>query len=284
MYGGTCVNIAINIRQEIIMNDINEWNLKSYDSEIFFKTIIHTLSPGYPLGVKHIFRGEIESGLGTSAALAVALVNAANKFGNVKMTKSELAEKAREIEVDNVDLFTGIQDQYASSYGGANILDFKNGNVNVHPISRDVIDPIRPYLILFHTGFKRQAARILDNYKSLTPNSIRALDNLNTLAHKGIYYIMQKDIYEIARTLKLSWEMKKESNPLVSSSFADEIYQYALSVGAMAGKLCGAGGGGYMLFIVEPSKQNAFKYEMAGKGLRHVDFSIDWNGADCRIL
>ena len=284
MYGGTCVNIAINIRQEIILNEDNEWNLKSYDSEIFFKTILHTLAPGYTLGVKHIFRGEIESGLGTSAALAVALVNATNKLRNVIMSRSRLAEIARQVEVEHIDLFTGRQDQYASSCGGANILDFKDDNVNVHPIPRDVIDPLRPYLMLFHTGFKRQAARILDNYKSLTPNSIRALDNLNSLAHKGIHYIIRKDIYEIARTMKESWEMKKESNPLVSSSFADEIYQYALSMGALAGKLCGAGGGGYMLFIVEPSRQNIFKYEMAGKGLRHVDFSIDWNGAECRIL
>lgn len=284
LYGGVCVNMAINIRQEVILNDNDEWELKSYDSEAFFKTILHTLAPGHPLGVKHIFRGEVESGLGTSAALTIALVNAVNKLSNIKISKSELAEMAREIEVENINLFTGIQDQYASSYGGINILDFKDNFVNVHPVPKDVIDPLRPYLMLFHTGFKRQAAGILDNYKSLTPNIIKSLDRLNALTHKGIYYLMQKDVEEVARVIRESWEMKKESNSMVSSEFTDDIYQHALREGALAGKVCGAGGGGYMLFIVKPDKQNMFKYEMTKKGLRYVDFSVDWNGADCRIL
>lgn len=284
LYGGTCVNIAINIRQEIILNENDDWDLKSYDSKEFFQTILHTLAPGYQLGVKHIFRGEIESGLGTSASLTVALVNAANKLRNIKISRSELAELARDIETENVNLFTGIQDQYAASYGGINILDFKDNCVNVHPVPREAIKSLYTYLMLFHTGSRRQAAGILDNYKSLTPNSIQALDRLNALAHKGIYYLMQKDIDEVARIIKESWEMKKKSNSLVSSDATDEIYQQALGHGALAGKVCGAGGGGYMFFLVKPNKQNMFKYEMSKCGLSHVDFSIDWNGADCRIL
>lgn len=282
-FGGVCISVAINIRQEVILNEVGDWKLEPFDNPDFFHLLLDSLVPGNRYGIEHTFRGEIESGLGTSASLAVALVGAVNKIQDWKWSLSEIAEKARELEVDNIGLFTGRQDQYAAAYGGFNIMSFFK-DIQVWGLRKELLEPVEPYLMLFHNGVKRQAANILDGYKFLDREKIEMFNQIKILAYQGIGLLSKKDVTYLARTLNESWEMKKKSSVSVTNPKINMYYDFAIESGALAGKVCGAGGGGYMVFIVPPDIQEEFTKKVEKKGLRRIDFSADWKGLECRFL
>jgi len=279
-HGGICINMAINIRQRIVLNDEDRWNLQLNDNEYFFRTILDEMIPGNSFGVEHEFNGAMGSGISSSASLAVALVGGINHYAKLGMNKSEIAERARDLEANRIGLFTGRQDQYASAYGGVNLMLFGK-ETSVIPLGRDFINPILPYMQLFHIGSERVASKILQDYKSLPPDRIYAMNRIKSLAYSAVDPIRTGDINTVAYLLKEAWEMKKMSSTGVSNDSIDNIYDLGLELGAMAGKILGAGGGGYMLFLVPPARQGRFRENI---GLKWVDFGIDWQGLNCRIL
>lgn len=276
-YGGMCINMAINFVHSI--SGPREFlSLEADDSNVFFDTFINQLN--LP-PIMHVKNGTIESGLGSSAAVAVAMVNLYDKLRGLGMGRDELAELAWKIEVENVGLFGGKQDQYAAAYGGVNGMIFENGKVEVVPLSQAFPQEIQPHLVLVHTGITRKNTKIQNGLRTITPQQKEQLDMLKKIAYNAVGYIAKGDVEAVGKLMDLSWKAKKKSNHGVTGKKIDEIYAKAKKLGAFGGKLLGSGGGGHMLFVVPQDEQVEFLDKL---GLVSEDFEINYDGASIREL
>ena len=283
LYGGVAFNMAINIRQKVELDTKStKHNWIKGDSLDFINSFLEPYKVG-DCGLNHSFDGCMESGLGSSASLAVALIGAVNKSKGTKMSKDDVAEKAWDIEVNKLGLYGGKQDQYCATYGGINLMEF-NDSVKVTQLSPTFVDFLTPYLIMFYTGTNRKSGKIQEGFKRLTRKQKDTLDQVKDICITGVQAISNKDIQEVSAALNTAWELKKESNIGVSNEKIDKLYNKAINGGAYAGKVMGAGGGGHMLFICEPDRQKKLITDMKMLGCRYVDFSLDFNGLETRIL
>lgn len=277
-YGGICLNFAINIRQVFTIDTqstIHSW--LQQDSLDFINSLITPYRVG-EMGIRHDFDGEIESGLGSSAAAAVALVGAVDKIGNLGMPRSEIAEKAWDIEVNKVGLFGGKQDQYCSAFGGVNVMEFKK-NVEVTPLSTAYLSKVFPCLSLFYLGNNRKSPKIQEGLKKITSEQKEHLDKIKSIAFEAITNM--EDPEKIGHLLNLSWNHKKLSNKGVTNENIDKIYEKAIKLGSWGGKVLGAGSGGHILFISPPDKKIKLEEDL---GLKNIDFSICWNGLEVKKI
>lgn len=270
-YGGMCVNFAINLRQTIIVG--GKQKLLPNDNPEFFKAFTHE-------NVEHIFKEDTESGLGSSAALAVVL-ESARRFDKWTDNPLSIAEMAFWLEKTKLGLFGGRQDQYASAVGGFNKMEFGIGAVKVTPLPKEWIENLYPYMVLLHSGIKRTNPKLQEGLKTITDDQKGVLDSIKNIAEESLVALEKGDIKEIAKLLNLSWELKKKSNKGVSNGKIDELYDYGLEIGAYGGKILGSGGGGCLFFLVEPDKQKEFIDSME---LKHIPFEIDWEGVKTEVV
>ena len=291
-YGGVCINIAITLRQRVTMYSGNDmFEIRGHEfpfganPDFYYKILDEfNINDGVHLTKLHSqFDGLIESGIGSSASAAVALIGGADKRLNLNMTREQIAEKAWEIEVKRLGLYGGKQDQYAATFGGFNVMEFKD-KVTVIPLTKQDIEPLLPSLVLFYTGQNRKSAVIQEGFKTLEDKQVIALDQIKKIAIGAIDPICKGDIEKVGEMLGWVWELKKESNKGVSNERIDNFYKKGLEHGALGGKILGAGGGGYMLFICPPDKREYFIKKMEKEGLQWWDFGIDWNGLEVRRL
>lgn len=289
-YGGICINFAINIRQRVILEypSTKVFKLIKGDDPKFLKEVIKAIGKNrHIFGISHEYDGEIESGLGSSASYIISLIGAINKLNGVKMNKWEVAEKAFDIEVNKLSLFGGSQDHFVTSIGGINIIEYgKKGKTEMFNFNHDLnaASKLVPYILLFHTGIYRQKNTLQNKFKKLDSKTKNYLDEIAKVAEMAVEPIAQMDYKKIADLLGQSWELKKKSNPEIANSKINYLYDMGIKNGAMAGKLLGSGGGGYMIFMVNPNKQKDFINKMSGSPMKWVDFSLDYNGLDVRIL
>lgn len=286
IYGGLCINMAINIRQKFTFDDeiLPEpaiWYREGRD-EKFYKAFLDEFS--FDKHWIQIFDGKLEAGLGSSASAAVALVGGLARIKGINLSKKDIADKAWDIEVNKIGLFGGKQDQYCSALGGFNVLNFDENGVLIMSLSRNWGEFIYPYLVLFYLGKNRQSATIQEGFKNLTSQQIDALHKIKEIAEKGFDLISQGKIKEIGELLDESYFYKKQSNKGVSDDEIDEIYEAGIEVGAYGGKIMGAGGGGHMVFICPLDKREKLVNKMVELGVQEIDFSIDWNGLETRRL
>lgn len=282
LHGGCVISMAVNLRQKVLMDTTVVGHvLPERASHEFVKIIFSELNTPLPSGLFCEFDGIIESGMGSSASAAVALIGAINKQQILGMTLSQIAEKAWDIEVNKIGLFGGKQDQYAAAYGGVNAIEFKKDGVSVHPLARGFIEPILPSLALFYTGMNRKSAVIQEGFKELSPTQIISLQGIKKLAYEAVEPIANGDFKKVGQLLDRAWELKKRSNKDITNGQIDAIYAQAKSLGAYGGKILGAGGGGFILFIVDPEKRAEF---IKNLGIEWWDFSVDWNGLETRII
>lgn len=290
LYTGKVISLAINIRQSITMyseDDLYEVHGKNVfpyhaNPEFYYKVLKeYGINDMHQTKLTCEFDGLIESGLGSSAAAAVALLGCINKRLNLGLNRQQIAEKAWELETDKLGLFGGKQDQYAATLGGANYFKFfKEGFVSFD-ILRPQIEPLLASLVLIHTGIIRSKPKIQESLKELSIEQIAYLTKLKRLVEIALEYLVDKDIEGMGKLMHESWEYKKMINPQVTSQEIDDIYLKGLACGAWGGKLLGSGGGGYMLFCVNPKKRQQFIKRL---GYAEVDFSLDYNGLEVKVL
>lgn len=290
-YGGLCINLAITLRQTMILyssDDILEisnnrfpYNGKpDFIYEIFKE---YGIDGGHLSRISSNFDGFTESGLGSSAAAAVCLISAINKQQNLNLTRTEIAEKAFQIEIERMKWSGGKQDQYASAYGGANFLIFGD-TVDVIPFHSKNIRDLTASISLFYIGERGESSIRQRGFNIITKSQKENLDQVKKIAFEAINPMIKGDIEKIGYLLDKTWQFKKKTNKGISNPLIDEIYLFARSRGAYGGKICGAGGGGYMFFITDPAKKQSFIKDMKKKNLENTDFNIDFNGVNSRIL
>ena len=221
------------------------------------------------------------SGLGSSSTLVVAMLVAYMKLLNIHIDEYEVAEIAYFIEREYCKLDGGMQDQYSASFGGFNHIIFeKSGDVIVNKVnlSRDVILELESKTLLFYTGISRDSENIISHQKeSIINNEVSVLNSMHKL--KKEVDIMKdalnsSDISTFSESLNMSWKYKKNTADKISNSYIDEILEHGLSNGATAGKVSGAGGGGFILLFTPLQ----FRYDVI-KSLE----SFDGQFFDCQI-
>lgn len=222
------------------------------------------------------------SGLGSSSSFTVGLLNSYHALNGAMSSKMDLAKEAIRIEQHVIKENVGSQDQVWAAYGGFNRIDFnRDGSFNVRSIvmTSDKREQLRSSFVFCFTGLSRFSSDItkstLDNMGSRSRHlfAMRSMvDEATNLLEKP-----QLSIQALGELLNESWALKRELSDAVSNSEIDEIYQAAQDAGAIGGKVLGAGGGGFMLFIVEPEKKKAV--EKALSKLVQVECDFDTAGS-----
>lgn len=212
------------------------------------------------------------SGLGSSSAFLVGLINCLNSYKNKTMSKKDLAKLACNIELIKMRQPIGMQDQYSAAYGGFNSMIFKNNKVIVNKflLNNERLKKFEESLVLVSTNKTRDANTILRNVKNI--KNIKSLKEIVNLVDIFKYELCYGDINNLGRILHESWIKKKELSRNVSNNYLDSIYSYALKQGALGGKLLGAGGGGFFLFFINKNYKKNFLNKM--KKFNIVDFNF----------
>jgi D-glycero-alpha-D-manno-heptose-7-phosphate kinase len=208
------------------------------------------------------------TGLGSSSAFTVGLINALDwKIANTHRIHGALAEVAFQVERQS-NPFIGKQDAYAAAFGGFNLFRFKGNKVGYKPI--EYPDEIQDWFLLLYTGITRPSDDLLKSQsKSLSAGGVVIGREMAALAEEFT-------LKNIGEMLKQNWILKKEIHNGISSPQIDKWYWTALQNGAEGGKLCGAGGGGFLFFYAPP---DAHERIIKATGLRRVDFRIEQEGS-----
>ena len=214
------------------------------------------------------------SGLGSSSALIVGLVNA--MYGKGKIPNKKIAETACEIEINKCKKPIGFQDQYSTCFGGLNSINFnsdKKIKVKKIKLTNKRKENFKNNLMLFYTGINRKADKIL---KKIVKSKKHKINHslLASLANNFEHELKNGDLINCGKILHENWMIKKDSNSLVSPSKLDEIYDLAIGNGAIGGKLLGAGGGGYFFFVEKKSREDQRKLN----SLTHIPFEFENEG------
>ena len=214
------------------------------------------------------------SGLGSSSSFTVGLLHALDGWDDPGHADAHwLAEKACEIEIDRCHKPIGKQDQYTAAYGGLNLLGFTSQGVTVQPIACD-LDALSAHCLLLDTGLVRQgdAGAVLASQQQ-DRDDVRRLVKA---AHEFASALGYGDLRHCGRVLDQAWQTKRR---FVDNAHIDGMYVRARNAGAWGGKLCGAGGGGFLLFLVPPERHQAI---ISALGLRHVPIRVGVEG--CQVV
>jgi D-glycero-alpha-D-manno-heptose-7-phosphate kinase len=223
------------------------------------------------------------TGLGSSSAFTVGLLNALYAWQGRFTTPQQLAEDAVRVERDFIKERVGLQDQYASAFGGFLYITYmRQGSVNITsiPMNSDRVKALEQRLLLFYTGIQRTASEILKDQIERTRNGeLRApLKQLADLVPRAVQVICNRDdLSELGKLLHEGWMLKRGLSPAVSTDAIDTWYEKARSASAVGGKLLGAGSGGFLLLYVEPQHQDKVRSALAD--LQEVPFRFESQGS-----
>ncbi|HEV7677211.1 MAG TPA: galactokinase [Candidatus Dormibacteraeota bacterium] len=224
------------------------------------------------------------TGLGSSGTFTVGLLRALYAFKREHVSAHALAEEACHIEIERLGRPGGKQDQYIAAFGGITCFEFcPDGKVHVSPllISQSTLHDLEEHLLLFFTGYSRDADHMLVDQKKRSEQGDKAmLDNLRTIAQIGgrVKQTLEAgDTRAFGRLMHEHWEHKKRRTEGMSTGDIDRWYDAAMDAGALGGKLVGAGAGGFLLFYAEQPAR--VREAMVREGLAEVRFQFDFDGA-----
>jgi D-glycero-alpha-D-manno-heptose-7-phosphate kinase len=228
------------------------------------------------------------AGLGSSSAFAVGMLNLLSTLQRVPRTRVELAQLAIHLEQNVLHERVGIQDQLHASFGGLNRFDFFGDQLKVSPvqISGADLEVLTDWMLLVYSGSKRHASDMLEQQIQSTSSGTldRQLEQMVALVdlaqtaferHRG-----ERLVDALAELLRESWELKRGLSRRVSNGAIDRVYSACLARGALAGKICGAGGGGFLLIVAPPDARRGVIEQVGSDNC--VSFHVDHAGSVVR--
>lgn len=221
-----------------------------------------------------------QSGLGSSSTFTVCMLHALNTLLHKNPTKRELALSAINVEQKMIGESVGSQDQTSAAFGGFNRIQFGGPQeiaVNMLVLSPEVLRTLQGNLMLFFTGFSRNASEVAKEQIQKTKNKKAELFRMMEIVDEAHLLLNQGDIDSFGRLLHDQWLIKRGMASLITNNCIDGIYDAGMRAGALGGKLLGAGNGGFMLFYVRPEQQPAVKQALAS--LLHVPFYFESLGS-----
>ncbi len=272
--------IKLNYSKVEIVNDVNE-----IKHDIVRETFKH-LNFNEKIEISSMADASAGTGLGSSSAYAVGLLNGMNALLHRHVSKLDLAEEACHIEIDRVGKPIGKQDQYASALGGIFSMRIsKEGKVDVKQlcINKDILRELEYRLLMFYTDIQRDANEILCEQSIRARNDegaiIESMHKIKDIGLKIELSLQEGDIDSYGTLMHEHWLAKKKISDKMSSSLIDSWYQLALKNGALGGKIMGAGGGGFFLFCVKNGQRRNLINAMENVGLHYMDMTFDFEGS-----
>ncbi len=229
-----------------------------------YKAIIEHYNDGNPIPIElsTFCDAAAGSGLGSSSTLVVVMIRAFAEMLNLPLDDYTIAQLAYKIERLDCRLQGGRQDQYSATFGGFNYMEFFAGDravINSLRIKNWIICELEASLVLFYTGVSRESTRIIADQSANVQSGVKeTIDAMHGLKREALVMkecLLKGDFEGMVNSMLQGWESKKRSARTVSNSHIDEIYAAAMKAGALAGKVSGAGGGGFMIFFVPPVKR-----------------------------
>lgn len=219
---------------------------------------------GPPIYISTVADLPASSGLGGSSSFAVGLLHALHAFKGERVSAGQLAEEAAYIEIDVIGQPIGKQDQYAAAFGGLNFFRFNPGGaVTVEPqrVTNGKLTGLFNHIMMFWTGMQRDTRSVLTEQKRNTVGKMKSLLAMRTHAQQLRALSSNGEINptDFGHILDESWRLKAKLASTISTGQIDIWYERAMEAGAEGGKICGAGGGGFLLFIVKPERQKAVR-------------------------
>lgn len=226
------------------------------------------------------------SGLGTSSTMVVCILKAFVEWLSLPLGDYEISRLAYEIERIDLKLSGGKQDQYAATFGGFNYMEFlKDDVVIVNPlkIKRWIIDELEASMLLYFTGASRSSAAIIDEQKKNTmagkQDAIEAMHKIKQSAVDMKLALLKGDVRTFADILREGWENKKKMANQITTPMIQEAMDVAMGAGALAGKVSGAGGGGFIMFVLEPTRKKTVEDALKQLGGFVMPFLFTEGGA-----
>jgi D-glycero-alpha-D-manno-heptose-7-phosphate kinase len=223
------------------------------------------------------------TGLGSSGSFGTALLKALYRYRNKVISQGDLAEKACHIEIDRLGEPVGKQDQYAAAFGGVNCYEFHpDDRVTVTPLSMsdDTLDEFELRVLMFSTGIIRQAPEILKDQdtrtKTKSADMVANLNAIKQIGHESRAVLESGKLDEFGKLLHEHWERKRRRSAMISNPQIDSWYDLARRNGAVGGKLIGAGGGGFLMFLADDPRR--LRKTMEEHGLPELRFRFDYRG------
>ena len=231
-------------------------------------------------GVSISHEGDLpaRTGLGSSSAFIVGLLHALYAYQGRMVDKMRLASEAIHVEQDMINDNVGCQDQIATAVGGINRIEFTAQGYKTLPImlNRVTMDKLEASIMLFYTGISRTASEIVDEQLRTMGEKQKDMLHLLSLVDQAESLLVSGDVENFGRLLDETWKIKRTLSGKISNSYIDDIYSAGINAGAFGGKLLGAGGGGFILFLCPPEKQPSVKAVL--EKLLHVPVKFDFNG------
>jgi D-glycero-alpha-D-manno-heptose-7-phosphate kinase len=299
-HGGAVVSTTIDKWIRVIVSSRFEGDVRVGYSEIEIvpdvNQIRHELvretmrRTGIPRGIDVLTLADVPSrgtGLGSSSAVTVGLLNALYAFQGIAKPALTLAEEASEIEIKVLGKPIGRQDQYAAAVGGFNLIEFlpRGGGVRVSPliVPPGTLERLHSHLLLFYTGTPRGGDEILRaQAQGLAEDSgLDAMLEMRELAYSVRDALAAGRVDTFGELLHRGWELKRRAAPGAGTDQIEAIFELARNAGATGGKLLGAGGGGFMLLFVPPEAQGAVREAI---DLREIPFRFASHGTEILLL
>jgi D-glycero-alpha-D-manno-heptose-7-phosphate kinase len=242
----------------------------------------HPVGPGIEMvSIADIPAG---TGLGSSGAFTVGLLRALSAFRREHVTASSLAGEACEIEIECLGRPVGKQDQYIAAFGGLTCIELeRDGGVHVSPlvVSNETLRELEEHLLMFFTGYSRDADVVLQEQKTRSVEGDRAMvDNLHQVREIGLEVrkaLEHDDPLTFGTIMDRHWHYKRARSTSMSNPEIDRWYELAMQNGAVGGKLVGAGAGGFLLLYAQDHAP--LRTAMAAEGLTEVRFTFDLDGS-----
>lgn len=257
------------------INDYSEQSLVSATVSLIkpqFGFEIH-ISSDFPVG----------SGLGGSSAVTTSVIAAFNELRTDRWSRYEIATLAFQAERICFKVNGGWQDQYASAFGGFNLIDFSPNMNNVHSLRLplEVLDELEESLLLFDTGIAHDSSdlHIMQKAEMSSPDGDATLSRLTEFCVQMNQYLSRGELRRFGLGLHEAWLLKKQTSRAISSPEIDVLYSAAREAGAVGGKLLGAGAGGHMLFFVPPAARKNVIDALSPMGCKYSNVRFDLRGA-----
>jgi len=254
----------IKIREEFSLNQLveSETKLQLHKTIYLYMIEKYNNNVDIPLTINSFCEVPPGSGLGSSSTLVVTILKAFIEYFDVGLDDYQISRLAYQFERVICKISGGKQDQYAATFGGFNLMEFfDNNRVVVTPlrIKNWILCEFEASLILYFTGASRDSSNIIKDqisqYKSHTSSTLENMHLIKKETYLFKELLLKGDFEKMANSIRKSWLSKKMTSQKISNANIDHIYESAINKGALAGKVSGAGGGGFMWFIVDPEKK-----------------------------
>lgn len=253
----------------------------TYDGNLdLIKAVLKLLNPEFGFELSIYSDVPVGSGLGGSAVVLSAIIGAFNNFRIHKFNSHDIAELAFQAERIELGLSGGWQDQYATVFGGFNFMEFKENENVINPlrISEEILNELEDSLVLCYSGISHNSGDIHNSQKENMKDKKGFAQYSKEIAYEMKSKLLKGQLDNFGELLHKAWITKKNFSYKISTTYLDELYDYAINNGAIGGKLLGAGGGGYFLFYVPTFQKLNLISSLKQKGLLVDTFTFDSQG------